>query len=127
MTTEKISSRTGTVWIDQELQIMRFEYALGSVCTLVEAKENMEIQRKLLAGRRMPILIDVQNAKSIDREARMFYAGVEDFSATALLGGTPIGNMIGNFFIAVYGRRNIPTKLFTKEADAIAWLKGLPR
>lgn len=106
---------------------MRFVYAPGAVCDLAEAKVNLEIQRKLLAGRRMPILIDVRQAKSIDREARMYYAEIDDFSATALVGGTPIGNVIGNFFIAVYGNRNIPTKLFSNEADAIAWLKGLER
>jgi hypothetical protein len=122
---EKWQSRTGSVWIDDALGIMRFDYAPGSVCTLAEAKENVEIQRKLLDGRRMSILIDVRQAKSVDREARMYYASIDDFTAMALFGGTPVGNVIANFFIAVYGSRGIPTKLFAKEDDAIAWLKDL--
>jgi len=125
MTAEKSPSRTGTAWVDEELGIMRFEYARGAVCDLAEAKVNLEIQRKLRAGRRMPILIDIRHAKLVDRDARIFYAAVDDFYATALIGGTPIGNVIGNFFMAVFGNRNIPTKLFSNEEDAIAWLKGL--
>lgn len=125
MAETKWPSSTGVVWIDDALGLMRFDYAPGSVCTLAEAKENVELQRKLLDGRRMPILINVRHAKSVDREARTYYASLDDFTAMALFGGTPVGNVIANFFIAVYGRRGIPTKLFAEEHDAIAWLEDL--
>jgi len=68
------------------------------------------------------------NTKSITREARAFFASGEAakaWSAVALLSRSSVTTMMANIYFAVFGGQNVPTKLFTEEAEAIAWLKGL--
>lgn len=70
----------------------------------------------------------MRDIKSMDREARRFFAGPECAkaeSAAALVIGSPITKAIGNFFLGL-NKPIIPTRLFTNEADAIVWLKTFP-
>ncbi|MFT3926902.1 MAG: STAS/SEC14 domain-containing protein [Myxococcales bacterium] len=121
-----MQTSTGSTWIDRDLGILRFEFNQGSVCTLAGAKENVEAQLKLAKGERLAILVDIRKCKEIDHEARAYFGGLKDFQALALLGGSLVGNILGNFFLAVYGTRETPTKLFAREDEAIGWLKSLP-
>jgi hypothetical protein len=110
--------------MDAELGMLRFAYAPGAECSLADAVENVDVQVKLAGGKVRPILCDITKCKSVSKEARSHYGQSKEFSALALVGGSPIGNIIGNIFLAVHGSRMIPTKLFMVEADAIQWLKG---
>jgi hypothetical protein len=47
-------------------------------------------------------------------------------SAAALLIGSPLTRAIGNFFMGL-NKPLIPTRLFTSETEALAWLKGFVR
>jgi hypothetical protein len=123
MGSEKIATKTGATWFDASLNILRFEYAKHSVCTVNDAKENVAAQLRLAAGRRLPLLVDIKNCRTIDEEAKAYYAGLQDFSALALVGGSLLGNVIGNFFLGRYNDRSVPTRLFTNEVEAIAWLR----
>lgn len=120
----EVKTKTGVTWMDEKLGMLRFVYAPGSECSLEDAIENIDVQLKLAGGKRCPILCDITKCKSISKEARNHYAQNMAFSALALVGGSPIGNIIGNIFLAVYGTKTVPTKLFMAEADAIQWLKG---
>ena len=124
MRTEEVKTRTGVTWMDEELGMLRFVYAPGSECSLADAIENVDAQVKLAGGKVCPILCDITRCKSVSKEARNHYGENKAFSALALVGGSPIGNIIGNIFIAVYGSRQMPTRMFQREADAIHWLKG---
>jgi hypothetical protein len=123
MATGRIATKTGVTWLDASSDILRFEYAKHSVCTMSDAKDNVAAQLTLAAGRRLPLLVDIKSCRAIDDDAKAYYAGLQDFSALALLGGSLLGNVIGNFFLGRYNDRNVPTRLFTNEAEAIAWLK----
>jgi hypothetical protein len=109
--------------MDEELGILRFVYDRGAVCAIEQAKENVKIQLEASGGRVVPILCDISKVKVIDHESRVFYGESPNFRALALVTASPIGNIIGNVFLAVYGKRETPTKLFTSESDAINWLK----
>ncbi len=124
MRTGEVKTKTGVTWMDEELGMLRFAYAPGSECSLADAIENVAAQLKLAGGKVCPILCDITKCKSISKEARNYYGDTKSFSALALVGGSPIGNIIGNIFIAVHGSRQIPTKMFLREADALHWLKG---
>jgi len=71
-----------------------------------------------------PILSNIKLVKNSTKEARDFLAsekGCEGIIAAAILIDSPIGNMIGNFFIFI-SKPLRPTKIFTKEAEAKKWL-----
>jgi hypothetical protein len=120
---ERIKTRTGLTWLDEDRQILRFVYDLGAVCTLADAQENSAIQVNLAQGRRLPVLCDITRIKSIDAAARKYYGDSEDFEALALVTNSAIGTMIGNLFLATYRKRVAKTRLFRSETDAIEWIE----
>src|SRR5215813_8775576 len=122
---KEIQLSTCRMWFDETLQIIRLEYARGSVTTIAGAKEQIKAFEEHFPGQQHPLLVDITKCKAVDREARAYFAspeGLKCYSACALLSKTPIGNVIGNIFLSLYGHANI--RLFTSEREAIAWLKG---
>lgn len=125
-----IVTRTGKLWHDEETGLMWFEYAANSVVTLDDAKENVDAMLQVSAGTKHALICDISKCKSIDQKAREYFGGPRtrtEYIAMALLGGSPISNMFANFFIALYSRDGVPTRLFTSKADAIRWLKGFAK
>lgn len=73
-----------------------------------------------------PALIDLSDLRRMTRDARMYYSGPETAkgrSALALLIKSPVAKMFGNFFMGL-NKSTVPTRLFTSEPEAIAWLRG---
>lgn len=78
----------------------------------------------LAAGRKTPVLVDVRNVRHMDRESRELASGPDVAAVTsrlAIVVGNPVSAVIGNFFLLV-SRPNYPTRLFTDDAAARAWL-----
>jgi hypothetical protein len=93
---------------------------------LEDAQANIAAATTLNAGKRRPKLVDMRSVPKIDREARAYYSGEEAArftSAIALLVGSPVTQVIANFFISI-NQPPVPTKLFTSEAEAVMWLKN---
>ena len=85
--------------------------------------------RMELAPHRVGVLIDQRRIRTMTREAQE--AGTEGAEhrptlGVAILIAGPIAVMIANFFI-IFGRPRYPTKLFTHEEAALAWLDELRR
>lgn len=85
--------------------------------------------RMELAPHRVAVLIDQRRIRTMTREAQE--AGTEGSDqrptiGVAILIAGPIAVMIANFFI-IFGRPRYPTKLFTNEPAALAWLDELRR
>ncbi len=96
----------------------------GLEMDLADAREALEATARISAGRRVPILVDSRWLKSQSREAREHFVGEEAARITlavALLVGSPVSRMIGNFFLRRKAHR-APTQLFTDEDEAVAWL-----
>ena len=94
--------------------------------TVKETKEVFSAIKQVSKGKKHPFLSDIRKVKSTDRESRDFFAGEEvanAISAMALLVGSAIGKIIGNFFLG-FNKPKYPVKLFTSESEAIVWLKG---
>lgn len=71
-----------------------------------------------------PLLSNIKLVKNSTKEARDFLAseiGCEGIIAAAVLIGSPIGSMIGNFFIRI-SKPLRPTKMFSNEEEAKKWL-----
>ena len=101
-------------------QVWAHEVAL----VLEDAVESGRALAAVSGGRRRPLLVDVHSARSQDRNARLEFARRGDaVSAVAVLVGTPLSRMIGNFFVSV-SQPVTPTRLFEDEDAAVAWLLG---
>ncbi|MES2396743.1 MAG: hypothetical protein V4549_12100 [Bacteroidota bacterium] len=103
---------------------------------IVNAKfklEHFDLQsvQKLVADRKKafngilyPVIANVISVKSSTKAARDFFAsetGCEGISATAVIVNSPVGSIIGNFYIRI-SRPLRPVKLFTDKLKAKKWL-----
>ena len=97
----------------------------GAYQSLEDAKTNLAMALSETAGRRRPLLVDIRTAQPLDADARHQYSGqtlADNFSAMALLiESSPLGSMMGNVYLRI-ARPGIPTRLFTDESAAVAWL-----
>jgi len=118
-----IVTRTSRVWLDRE-GILQEADNPGSEQDLTDAQENVAANARLAQGRRLPLLVDMSQVKSITRQARTYYAkeAPKVVCACALVVGSPLSRMMGNFFIG-FNRPLIPLKLFSTTTNAAAWLR----
>ena len=119
-------TRTAKIWLEED-GIVRNIVLPGAAETLDDVKENVSIHARLrpMSGKRVPVLVDLRTAKSLDREARNYLASEQSakvVSAAALLISSPLSKFLGNLFLGL-GKPTYPVKLFTSEAEAVAWLK----
>ncbi len=116
-----VTTNVAKIWITDENIVIRKSYP-GSVTSLDNAVENVEATAKLSNHTRLPLLVDMRKIKGISGEARNYYTKADNISALALWVDSPLSMLIGNFFIGL-NKTIIPTKIFTKESNAMKWLK----
>ena len=105
--------------------IMRWVYRADAEVTLDDAKETVALAGEMGTGR-YPTLVDISRIRSVTAAARKFYSGPETKQvelATALLVSSAVSRVIGNFYLRL-NKPDWPTRLFTSEHDALAWLTG---
>lgn len=113
-----------TTWLDASGICMTVVKKNG-VIGLSEAQENTEAVEKVSNKKILPLLVDLRDIKSINKQARDHFAmnkrraGV---SAIAMLIKSPVSKVIGNFFLGI-NMPSVPTQLFNSEEKAISWLK----
>lgn len=91
---------------------------------LAFSKNYVKERFKVLQETTKPVLVDVNKAKSIDKDARDYLAGEEAskyISAGALIVHSMAAKFGGNFFLTV-NKPPFPTKLFTNKEKAVQWL-----
>jgi hypothetical protein len=104
--------------------IVRCQLKPGRELDLDDAKAAVATIAKLAGSVRRPVLVDLRQLRAMKREARMYFAGPETAKvecAAALLVGSPLTRATGNFFLGL-NKPLFPTRLFTSEEEAIAWL-----
>lgn len=93
---------------------------------LPQAKENMAAFFELAGGEKRYLLVDLRGSGPTGPGVREHYAqNAVHLHATAMIIDGTLSEMIGNFFINL-NKPVAPTKLFTNEAAAVAWLKLQP-
>lgn len=125
MDREIITTRTLKIWLGDD-GIMRSNPLANAEMTLADAKEANEIIWKLSANKKRPLFCDYSGIRSQDAECRDYYASEETAAVTlvcAILVGSPVSKIIGNFYMGL-NKPATPTRLFTSQDSAIAWLKG---
>ena len=120
-----VTLRTGRFWVDDE-GFLRGECFEGAEETLADAEEQLREQRAHAGGERRPFLMNIARVRSLSRDARNAFANSDDayalFSCAALVVGSPLSRAVGNFFIGL-NKPRMPTRLFTSEAEGLAWLR----
>ncbi|NTW03029.1 MAG: STAS/SEC14 domain-containing protein [Oscillochloris sp.] len=93
---------------------------------LVDAQANLDAIAQVTQGQSFTLLVDMRQIKSQDREAREHYIHkmTPGLRATAILIGSPMSRIIGNLFLG-FSRGSVPTKIFTSEDEALAWLRTM--
>lgn len=107
--------------------IVRVVVKPGAELTLEDVREHFTSGAKYMGGGKSSVLVDTSKVKSVSRAAREFVSSPEAeayIAAQAIVVGSPVSRLIGNFFLGL-NRTSFPTKLFTSESEAVAWLKGL--
>ena len=125
MPSEAITTRVNQVWLADD-GIVRIIHVPGAEVTLADAEETMAAYLKINQGRRLPLFVDTRRMKFLAREARKYYAGEEAAkaaSAVAIIVGTPVGRVLGHFYLGV-SNPHLPSRLFSSDAAALEWLKG---
>jgi hypothetical protein len=110
-------------------ELVHWSYLEGSIVDIKVALEECDACGRVLEewGNGPPfLLIDIRNLGSITREARRHFASQElsdqyQTRAVALVIGSPVGSVIGNFWQSI-NRPPHPTRLFTHPEKAADWL-----
>jgi hypothetical protein len=125
MTKETIRTLTGVLRMRED-GILHAKLRRGARVTLEDAKRSLASVPPVLAGNKHLLLVDFGGLQSMTREAREYYAGEEAaqrIAATALVAPSPIGRVIGSFFLG-FNKTRMPLRLFATETEAVQWLKG---
>lgn len=96
---------------------------------LQTVQELVKDRKKVFNGIIYPIIANVTSLKSSTKAARDFFAseaGCEGINAAAVIINSPVGSIIGNFYIRI-SRPLRPTKLFTDVTQAKKWLAQFVR
>jgi hypothetical protein len=119
-----VLTRTGRIeLVEERIVAVRMS---DTVQTVEDARANFEACARLAAPDRKPLLADIRLAKPLLPEVRRVYMGenLASFAAMAMLvRSTPLGRTMGNVYLKI-ARPAIPTKLFTQESKALAWLRA---
>jgi len=123
-----VEVRTHLIWLEDD-GIVRVKVKPNIQIALEDAQAAIRAVSSVCGGKTRPALVDMRGLVAMEREARLYFAGEETAkveSAAALIIESPLSKAIGNFFMGL-NKPLIPTRLFTSEAEALAWLKGFVR
>jgi hypothetical protein len=107
-----------------ERGFVRARLDAGAVMELDDAREAIVATWQVAGERRRPVLVDISAVAGESRAARAYFVSdeaVARYSAVAILVASPVSRVIGTFFLRLSAHK-VPTRLFTSEAVASAWL-----
>lgn len=107
-----------------ELQggIVYLRWVPGVAVTVGDVGAVMTEVSGLCLGRRRPMLVDMHWMEGLGYKARDAFAGAWPVSRVAVVGTSPVDQVILIFYLARH-RPACPTRFFTSASDAMTWLK----
>lgn len=120
---QQVITRTSEIILEKD-GILRTKIFEGSVIGLKDVQEYYSFTEKLTGGEKALVLLDGRSAFTITDEARAYAAEQANRTraATALIVNSAAIKIIYNLYIQI-DKPQTPTRMFTDEASAIAWLK----
>lgn len=101
--------------------ILRLKWPRGAVITTHDAERAMLRVNELCGEARHPMLVDMATTAEVSRGARAVFGSPCQASRIALLGSSPVDRVLANFILGI-NTLPCPTRFFTSEQDALAWL-----
>lgn len=95
--------------------------------SMADAMENIAAFVELCGGKKHPCLVDGRAELTFEPGVREYYAGPEAAkfaSALALLSDSGPMKVLANLFLTI-NKPTAPTRMFTKEDEALAWLRKI--
>jgi hypothetical protein len=120
---DRIENDFARFWIKNG--IMYGEYKPNVLIDFEAAKKVASDRIFLSQNKPLPNLAFIGGLNTVTKEARDFFSkgdGTKCIKKLALITGSPISKMVGNFYLQISKPMN-PTRLFTTEDDAVKWLK----
>lgn len=118
------SLRSSVASIHVEDGILVYEYFDGAVVNDEAASETMELGRSLVDSP-LPTLVLMKKVRRVSQGARSLFSSKDNQAISrtvALVVGSPISRVIGNFFLGL-DRGNFPTRIFNDRKAATDWLR----
>jgi hypothetical protein len=112
------------VTLEEDNEVCVYSWAPGTVVTADRAAAALAVQVELLDGRCWPVLVRMKGMRGMDRDARLVFTQgpSESTSRVAMLAQSPVQRVIANFFLGLSRNLRVPTRMFTDETQARAWL-----
>ena len=124
---KKIAKNNHSSYFEWSEGIIYSEMDQAQKITTEEVAEAMNTLKGLkLPGKKLLIMSDITKIQGMSKEARKFSEKDPEFNAmvgaTALITGSAISKMIGNFLIGL-NKGIFPIKIFTNKEKAADWLR----
>jgi hypothetical protein len=120
---QQVITRTAEIILSDE-GILHTRIFEGAQLTLKDVQEYYAFTRRLAGEQKVLALIDGRASFTITDEARAYAAEQSNITrrATALITSSAAVRVLYNLFVRV-NRPLVPTKMFSDEKSAVAWLK----
>lgn len=105
--------------------VVRLTWAPGLYIDESIARAAMRAVDDLNGVHRRPLLVEIGGAAGVTREARKVFTEPCSVSQVALLGRSAVEEVMANFTFLV-SVPPVPTRFFTSEPAALAWLRDVP-
>ena len=102
--------------------IVRLTWVNGLRITEELACHAMALVDRVNGDQERPLLVDMTGTAALTRPARVAFTRRCSASRIALLGKSPVDRVIANFALGV-SSVPVPTRFFTSEPSAVAWLR----
>ncbi|WP_426003854.1 STAS/SEC14 domain-containing protein [Paenarthrobacter sp. NyZ202] len=106
----------------EESGVLRLTWPRGARIKEDDAQRAMDRVNELCGTDRHPMIVDMATTDDVTRGARSVFAKPCQASSIALWGASPVDRVIANFFLGIM-KPPCPTRFFTDETEALAWLK----
>lgn len=112
------------MWLDSENGIVCAISKKGPQRTPESLQDTLNQFKQLVGDQKIYLLLDITEISEITREGRDFIAAEfpKYLHAMAIVSESAFGTMVANIFFAIKSQP-YPTKMFTDEEQAKAWLK----
>ena len=125
---EVLTTSVSRLWVDDD-DILHVEYRAGVALSAERVREQLEAAVAVAGDRPMRVLADMsRDVGTGDRAARDALGGPESAARTiavAVIVGSAVTRAVASFFLAVT-RPPFPLRMFTSEAEGLAWLRTFP-